>query len=100
MGKTAYNLNIFRVIAFNAHGESQAMSLQAFTTQPPLGTAKEPSQVGALLMMLVLLILMLGMLIMITTMQCQGAKSMISSSSNCCFNIAILKFAISDIHNS
>jgi len=35
---------IARVIAFNAHGESRAMSLQAFTTQPPLGTAKEPSQ--------------------------------------------------------
>ena len=36
---------LLRVIAFNAHGESRAMSLQAFTTQPPLGTAKEPSQV-------------------------------------------------------
>ena len=37
------------MLAFNAHGESRAMSLQAFTTQPPLGTlAKEPSQVGRL----------------------------------------------------
>ena len=43
------------------------MSLQAFTTQPPLGTAKEPSQVDHLLMLLILMLILMMLVMMITT---------------------------------